>query len=360
MVHLLKVWYQRNFCDPESSILLMALVLGFLFIVFLGQLFAPLLIALVVAYLLDVVVCVLEKRLHIPRVLGFSFVYLGFLALIILGLLLFLPLISRQIAQVANDIPQMVAAAHRVLADLPNRYPNFISDDMVSDLVNSTSFSKERLATVGKALFSFSVASIPSIVSWLVYLLLVPFLILFLLKDKAQLLEWTKNYIPAQRGLLVQVAKEMKSQLGNYLKGKVFEMIVVGIAAYVCFLIFGLNYAALLALLVGVSVLIPYVGMVIVTIPIVIIGLLQFGMTPIFFYMLATYLIIQAVDGNVLVPILFSEAVNLHPIAIVVAILFFGGIWGFWGLIFAIPLATLVKSVISSWAKHQGREAVNA
>ena len=65
-----------------------------------------------------------------------------------------------------------------------------------------------------------------------------------------------------------------------------------------------------------------------------------------------SYFVIQFLDGNVLVPILFSEAVNLHPLAIIVAILVFGGLWGFWGVFFAIPLATLVKALINVWPIH--------
>ena len=69
--------------------------------------------------------------------------------------------------------------------------------------------------------------------------------------------------------------------------------------------------------------------------------------------MIAVYIVIQMLDGNVLVPLLFSEAVNLHPVAIIVAVLFFGGIWGLWGVFFAIPLATLIKAVINAWPKRE-------
>jgi putative permease len=69
------------------------------------------------------------------------------------------------------------------------------------------------------------------------------------------------------------------------------------------------------------------------------------------------YLVIQALDGNVLVPLLFSEVVNLHPVAIIVAILVFGGLWGFWGVFFAIPLATLVNAVITAWPRREAAEA---
>ena len=74
--------------------------------------------------------------------------------------------------------------------------------------------------------------------------------------------------------------------------------------------------------------------------------------TPDFAWLMVTYLVIQALDGNLLVPLLFSEAVNLHPVAIIIAVLVFGGLWGFWGVFFAIPLATLVKAVLNAWPKR--------
>ena len=88
----------------------------------------------------------------------------------------------------------------------------------------------------------------------------------------------------------------------------------------------------LLAVIVGLSVLIPYIGAVMVTIPVAIIAYFQWGLTSEFAWLLAAYGIIQALDGNVLVPLLFSEVVNLHPVAIILAILVFGGLWGFWGI----------------------------
>ena len=73
--------------------------------------------------------------------------------------------------------------------------------------------------------------------------------------------------------------------------------------------------------------------------------------------MMIAYAIIQALDGNVLVPLLFSEALNLHPVAIIVAILVFGGLWGFWGIFFAIPLATVVQAVLKAWPRLTNDEA---
>jgi len=112
----------------------------------------------------------------------------------------------------------------------------------------------------------------------------------------------------------------------------------------------------LLAVLVGLSVLIPYVGAAVVTIPVILIAWFQWGWSGDFIYVVTIYLVIQALDGNLLVPLLFSEVVNIHPVAIIVAVLFFGGLWGVWGVFFAIPLATLVHAVLVAWPKSDNGE----
>jgi putative permease len=84
----------------------------------------------------------------------------------------------------------------------------------------------------------------------------------------------------------------------------------------------------------------------------------QWGGGSEFMTLIVVYAIIQALDGNVLVPLLFSEAVNLHPTAIILAVLIFGGLWGLWGVFFAIPLATLIKAVLSAWPNDVSRQSI--
>jgi putative permease len=123
----------------------------------------------------------------------------------------------------------------------------------------------------------------------------------------------------------------------------------VWLVSFVMFTILDLNYAVLLSFMIGLSVIIPFVGAAVVTIPISFIGYFQWGFGSEFAYLIIAYAVIQFLGGNVLGPLLFSGMVNLHPVAIIVAVLVFGGIWGFWGVFFAIPLATLVHAVINSW-----------
>lgn len=200
--------------------------------------------------------------------------------------------------------------------------------------------------------------------SIIIYLVLVPILVFFMLKDQEKLIGFFLSLLPRQRALMTQVWKEMDGQIANFVRGKVVEITIVGSVSYVTFICFGLPYSALLALMVGFSVLVPYIGAAAATLPIAAVAGFHFGVGDQFMYVMVAYAIIQALDGNVLVPILFSEAVNLHPVAIILAVLFFGGIWGFWGVFFAIPLATLMKALLHAWprsvATHRARREKKA
>jgi putative permease len=198
---------------------------------------------------------------------------------------------------------------------------------------------------------SFSFSTFPSVVAMMVYLVLVPLLVFFMLKDKDELMSLMSGLLPHQRPVMWQIWHEMDIQMANYVRGKTIEILLVGFVSYAVFLVMGLNYAALLALLVGLSVVIPYIGAVVVTIPVTVVAYFQWGWGGELFWLMAIYGIIQGIDGNVLVPLLFSEAVNLHPIVIILAVLVFGGLWGFWGVFFAIPLATLVKALYNAWPR---------
>lgn len=205
----------------------------------------------------------------------------------------------------------------------------------------------------GQWALSFSLSCLSMLVSVMIYLVLVPILVFFFLEDREQIGQWFRSYLPRERSLITQVAQEMNQQIANYIRGKFIEIIICGVVTYIAFAYLGLNYAALLALLVGLSVVVPYIGAVVVTVPVALIGLFQWGWSDQFLYLVVVYGIIQALDGNVLVPLLFSEAVNLHPVAIICAVLLFGGLWGFWGVFLAIPLATLFKAVINAWPRTE-------
>lgn len=350
---LISDWYKRIVSDPQVVMLAVILLFGFLTVIYLGEMLAPVLAGLVIAYLLDGLI-LLMRRHGVPRMPAVWLVFLIFIFIFTLLLFGFGPLLSQQLSQLVQELPNMIASGQKLLMQLPERYPDFVNDEQVTDLIATL---RQQAAGLGQSILAFSLQSIPNLVTLVVYLVLLPLLVFFFLKDKQLLINWFVGFMPQDRKLATEVWDEVNDQLANYVRGKFWEIVIVGSVSFAVFQVLGLRYAMLLGLLVGLSVIIPYIGAAVVTFPVAIIALFQWGLTNEFWYLIAAYTIIQALDGNVLVPLLFSEAVNLHPIAIIVSVLLFGGIWGFWGVFFAIPLATLVKAVISSWPRHQNTEA---
>ena len=276
-------------------------------------------------------------------ILGVFLLFLGALVGVIFGLL---PLIWTQVSRLAGEAPRIIRETQSYLELLPDQYPQLISAEAIDTMYQQVSTEVGQLT---QWLVSFSLSSIPDLVALLIYMVLVPILVFFFLKDKEELLGSIARLLPPQRPLMLKIWHEVNLQCANYVRGKALEIVIVGGATYIAFKLLGMPYAALLSLLVGLSVVIPYIGAAVVTIPVAMIALFAFGWGSHFIWVMVVYGIIQALDGNVLVPILFSEVNNLHPVAIIVAVLFFGGIWGLWGVFFAIPLATLLKAVFAAW-----------
>ena len=345
MAHLLQRWLNKYLADPEAVTLAILLLLGFALVTLLGDILAPVLAGIVIAYLLEDVV---EIMVHhgVRRRWAVLFVYSLFITLLLLTLLVLVPLLSQQLGQLLQELPAMVAKGQMVLMQLPHAYPQLITEEHLREIMINV---RADLAHQGEALLTLSLASITTLFAVMIYLVLLPLLVFFFLKDKEPLLQWLGSYLPRERHVALRVWQELDRQIGNYIRGKSIEIVVVGVVSWLAFTVLGLNYASLLGALMGLSVLVPYIGAVVVTVPVLVIGYFQWGYGDAFIALIAVYLIIQTLDGSVLVPLLFSEVVNLHPVAIIVAILVFGGIWGFWGVFFAIPLATLVKAVMDAW-----------
>ena len=345
MKEVLTRWYQRYLSEEEAVILLVMLMMAFAVMLFFGDILAPVLVAIVLAYLMQGVANVLRQR-GLPGELGVAvstFLFLGGFFAVLFGLA---PLVWRQLVALVREAPAMIEAGRKALVRLPEEYPVFFTQQQVNEL---TAVIQAEMASVGQLLVTKGLSSIPSVLAAVVYLILIPLMVFFFLKDREQLTGWFTGFLPAQRPLLERIWAELNLQFANYARGKGIEVLIIGGASYVVFAMFSLNYAALLGLLVGISVIVPYIGAALVTIPVVVVAYFQFGVTPDFYWVVGAYLLIQVLDGNVLVPLLFSEAVNLHPVAIVIAVLFFGGLWGLWGVFFAIPLATLVNAILSAW-----------
>ncbi len=345
-MNLIKEWFQRNFSDPQAVLLAVLLVIGFSVVLLMGQMLAPVLASIVIAYLLEGIVHALHKR-GAPRTRVVILVFLVFMAFILFLLFGVVPLLWGQALDLIRELPNYLSQGQAALLQLPQHYP-VISEAQIKDVM---ALIQQEITLQGQRILSVSLSSIPGVITVLVYLILVPLLVFFFLKDKTLIIRWFTGFLPHERALSTEVWREVDLQLGNYVRGKFWEILIVGVTSFVVFSLLGLKYAMLLSVLVGLSVVVPYIGAAVVTIPVALVAYFQWGWGADFAWLMVAYGIIQGLDGNVLVPLLFSEVVNLHPVAIIVAILVFGGLWGFWGVFFAIPLATLVSAILVAWPR---------
>ncbi len=173
-----------------------------------------------------------------------------------------------------------------------------------------------------------------------------------MLKDKEKFLEFGKKYLAPYEEIRTFWA-QINKQIAQYLSGNLLHIAISSCINVLAFWLFNLNYALILGIGVGLSVIIPYIGGVLITIPLLVVAFIQYGFSSAIIWLMLIYLIIQVIDAYVLTPFLFSETLNLDAFAILVSILIFGAIWGFWGVVLAIPLATSIKTAFQLWPQRK-------
>ena len=352
MFRFFKEWYDSHLTDPNQVALALIILFISLTTYILLATVAPILVAIILAYMLEGIVHRFTENYRIRRNIIVLFVYLSFLAVSMIILFLIFPLMIEQLTLFIKSLPSILEKGKTFLLSFTSTDKGLIS---ANQLTNIFSVLNSEITMMSGSIVSYSLSSAGSIIEIVIYMLIVPILIFFLLFDKKEINAWFKKFFPEKLDLSKKAYAELDLKIGNYIRCKFIEIIIVWIASTLLFTILGLNYSLILGFLCGISVIIPYVGAIAVTIPILFVGYFQWGTSSEFWYIVFAHILIQILDGNVVVPILFSDAVNLHPLAILVSILFFGTIWGIWGVFFAIPLAVLVNTLLNIWPKTEYR-----
>ena len=337
--------FKKIFSNEETIVFSLAILLFFLIITYFGSILTPFLISVVVAYLL----VGLQKKIQTYNIGQNASLIITFSIFIVTGAALIVwlvPLLYIQLQAFILDVPNLFNNFLDFMSDLPAKFPELVSSEQIAIFFQAVS---EEISVIAQNIIKSSISGIQSTITILLYIILFPILVFFFLFDRKNIIDGVLKIIPGKREMFSNVWAEMDIQLSNYVRGKTIEIFIVGVVAAIIFSSLGLKYSALLSVLVGLSVIIPYVGAFLVTIPVVIVGLLQFGLGTQFYLLVGLYLLLQALDGNLLVPLIFSETVKLHPVVIILAVFIFGSMFGFWGVFFSIPIATFIKAVWNAW-----------
>ena len=345
MLDQINSFLKKIFSNEETIVFSFVILCAFLMMTFFGSVLTPFLISIVVAYLLVGV----QKKIESFSISSKWALVITFAIFIVTGaamLLWLLPILYTQLQAFVLDVPELFNNFLEFVSTLPAKFPELVTSEQITVFFQAVS---SELSSITQNIVKSSIAGIQSTITILLYIILFPILVFFFLFDRKNIMEGLSKLVPGNREMFSNIWTEMDMQLSNYVRGKTTEIFVVGLCAAIIFSLVGLKYSALLSVLVGLSVVIPYVGAFLVTVPVVIVGLLQFGLTSEFYILITLYLLLQILDGNLLVPIIFSDAVKLHPVAIILAVFIFGSMFGFWGVFFAIPMATFIKAVWNAW-----------
>jgi predicted PurR-regulated permease PerM len=306
----------------------------------LSEVMLPFLIGLVIAYLLHPIVQALEKR-RMPRLMAVLLIYASFVLVITIGLVNAIPVFTRQLVELSDDIPRLTEWYDKWMNEWED-HKYFLPDSISLGVDRVILQSQERLAHGVSQIVNNARNTVGKLLAYAV----VPFIAFYLLKDMKELHQAGMTVVPpAYRKQVLSVLREVNESLGSYIHGQLMVALIVGGCAYLGYWLIGMPYAFVLASFVFFTNVIPYIGPIIGAAPAVVIALTI--STKMVLLVLLVNGIVQIIEGNVLSPNIVGRSLHMHPLLIIFALLAGEAIGGIVGLIVAVPIVAVCKVVIS-------------
>ncbi|SEN34252.1 Predicted PurR-regulated permease PerM [Mesobacillus persicus] len=313
--------------------------------IFVSTLFFPIIISGFLYFLLNPLVNLLVKW-KIPRVLSIILLYIAIIGLVVLAIGNLVPVITRQVMELVNDIPGYARDAQRF-------FNNFANTEQYRWLMTQQYVTQEeiiqRVTEYANTLPDRITNGITNIFGLLaniaITIVTVPLLLFFMFKDGHKLKDAIAKFIPVSyRSQGVETLEGTAKTLSAYIQGQITVALFVGTLSFIGFLIVGLEYALVMALIVAVTNIIPYVGPIIGGAPAVIVAL--FDSPTKAFLVLVVIVIAQQLEGNLLSPLILGKSLDTHPATIVILLLVAGNLAGLLGMVLAVPTYAVAKTIV--------------
>ncbi len=301
----------------------------------------PFLVSLVLAYLLAPMVQYMERR-NISRSMAIIVIYLVFAIVVFVFCVRVMPFFLDDLEELVLQLPDYAERLQEILAHLQEDYRRFNLPDYVRELIdNNIEGASELLTAQLERSYNFLI----ELFSRVLLLLLVPILTYYYLRDEASLKEKLMAFFPYRtRRRLINLFGEMDTVLGAYIRGALLISLIVGLMTYIGLLILGVNFSLVLAIIVGITNLIPYIGPIIGAVPALIVALLEQPLLAL--KVLVLIIVVQQVESQLITPCILGRSVRMHPLAIILALLVAGKLFGIVGLILAIPTVIILRILI--------------
>lgn len=308
---------------------------------FLKAVLAPFVIALIVSYVLNPVVTLLSGR-KMPRTAAVLLIYAVFVAAVTVVLMNLIPMFMSQLRELNEHLPQLSTKARAWMADINNSkwMPDSVSDGIQQAF--------KRLETWIVQSVGNAANTIGATINVLFVLFIVPFLVFYMLKDFRLLEQTALKVVPEKhRKHTVKMLVDIDDALGHYIRGQLIVCLIIGVLAYTGYWLIGMPYPLLLAGLVMVFNIIPYLGPFFGAAPaIAMAATVSLRMV---LFVIAVNLIVQILEGNVISPQVVGRTLHMHPLLIIFVLLIGGQLAGVLGLILAVPVFAALKVVYQHW-----------
>jgi len=338
--------------EANKAMWLAILVIVSVLIYLLAPILMPFVSAAILAYIADPLVDKLEIKM--PRTLAVSIVFLMLSVLALILLLILLPLLERQIVILAEKLPLYIDRIQHYL--FPLLKEQFGIDVSLFDL----NMLKQSLSEYWKDAGGIAANIVSSIsrsglilAGWIANFLLMLVVTFYLLRDWDVLVAKVHALIPRKKEkTIVTIVKESDEVLGAFFRGQMLVMIVLSVVYTVGLMIVGIDTALLIGGLSGMVSFVPYLGFIVGIVVASVAALMQFQDIIPVFYVAIVFMVGQALEGMLLTPLLVGDKIGLHPVAVIFAVLAGGQLFGFVGILLALPVAAVIAVVLRHMHEH--------
>ena len=331
--------------SDRFSWLLLVVIAGVL-IYLLAPVLTPFVVAAILAYLGDPLVDRLEKY-KLPRTLAVAIVFIALTLLAIIGLLILVPMLERQFTTLAQKVPLYVENIQtRFVPWLDEKFGVAVQLD-IETLRKSLQSHWKEAGGIATSVLSYVTQSTAVLIGWVANLVLIPVVTFYLLRDWDVLVARIHELIPRKREpVAVRLARSSDEVLGSFLRGQLLVMLGLAMIYSVGLWLVGLELALLIGLISGLVSFVPYLGFIVGILLAGIAALMQFHDFIHLLFVVLVFGIGQALEGMLLTPLLVGDRIGLHPVAVIFAVLAGGQLFGFIGVLLALPVAAVIAVVL--------------
>ena len=312
------------------------------------------LLSFVLAYLLDPFVVMLERK-QIRRIYGITVLYT---VLCVIGFFIFaflVPFVNIKWYKLLADLPGYVQKVKDILIGITEKFqPASATEEWSWFFDKVTESMYTILGKVGSGMY----AAAGKVAFNLLNIILAPILVFFMLFYKEDIVTGITSWLPAnRRDVILELGREINSSVGGYLRGQMVVSLIVALLSTVALFYLDIDYPVLTGIFAGVASILPFVGVILATLPPLFLAYVKFQSGIVLLKVLAAFAVIYFIEGYLVKPLVFKKSMDLNPLATIIVVMAFGEMMGFWGILLALPIAAAAKITISHVRRgHFNRE----